>query len=126
MLTQGLTSLYLLAVMVLIQGCGLIFGGTKQTVFIESVPPQATFRISNAGIMGTTPATVELKRKESYTVVVEKDGYKPKGETIENRVSWLPVIGDICIAWPTVFVDILTGGAFELRPTQLFFELEKQ
>ena len=125
MLSPRLTSLCMIAVLVLVQGCGTVFNGKKQKVFIESSPSQATFRIPNTEIEGTTPATVELKRKRSYTVVVEKDGYKPQGAAIEKNVAWIPFLFDI-ICWPTFFVDFATGGAYELRPSQLYFELEKQ
>ena len=124
MMTQKCKLFTIIVVFLVIQGCGTVFHGTVQKVSINSLPPEATYRVLNTEMQGTTPATVELERKESHTVVVEKDGYEPKGLTIERQISWI-IILDI-IAWPTVFLDFITGGAYEFNQSQLLFELKKK
>ena len=125
MVTRRWKQFTLIVVFLVTQGCGTVFHGTVQKVSIDSLPSQATYRILNTEMRGTTPATVELKRKESYTIVVEKDGYEPKGLTLENRIAWIPFLFNV-IAWPTVFVDFGTGGAYEFNQSQLLFTLEKK
>ena len=126
MLTKSLLVFCQIAALVLVQGCGTLVGGTKQKVAIDSEPSQATFHINPSGISGTTPATVVLKRKASYTVVVEKDGYKTKGTILEKDVAWLPIGLDAFFFWPGCFIDLGTGGAYQLKPSRLFIELEKK
>ena len=118
-------SVVLVLTAVVTQGCGTIFNGRQQKLFIESSPTQASFRITSAGLEGMTPATIKLRRKEYYTVIVAKEGYNTKGFLIERKVAWFPLMLDI-VCWPGFLVDFATGGAYELRPSQLFVELEKQ
>lgn len=124
MVTRRWKQFTLIVVFLVTQGCGTVFNGTVQKVSINSLPPQATYHILKTERQGTTPATVELKRKESHTIVVEKDGYEPKGLTVERRISWIIILD--AIAWPTVFLDFATGGAYEFNQSQLLFELKKR
>ena len=60
-----------------------------------------------------------------YYFAVEKDGYEPKGLTLENKVAWIPLLFDIFV-WPTFFIDFFTGGAYQFDKSQLLFELKKK
>ena len=76
--------LFLVSIFSLI-GCASIAHGTKQILKINSEPSGAKVYVKGVQI-ATTPAQIELKRKQSSTVIrVEKDGYEPI-EFILNRV----------------------------------------
>lgn len=113
---------HLLACLTLGTGCGTVFNGTTQDIFIDSRPSGAAVSISGMSA-GTTPMATELKRKSGHLVVVEKDGYSPAGVPIERRIAWIPMLMNVII-WPLFFVDFALGGAYELRPSQIFVELE--
>ena len=93
--------LILVAVM-LLSSCATIFTGTTDPVTIESTP-NASFVVRDAyGTIvaeGTTPTTVELKRKTSYSVEIALDGYKSITMAISqdfNMISILNLGKDLC------------------------------
>jgi hypothetical protein len=74
-----------------------------------------------------TPATLHLKRKNSYVVSIEKDGYESASVTFTTHLSgWLwgnvlfPVL--IVIGLP---VDFITGGAKKLTPDNITISLAR-
>ena len=57
-------------------GCATALRGSSQKMKIETDPSGATLKINDQSY--TTPAEVELKRKETYKVEVGKEGYRTK------------------------------------------------
>lgn len=57
-------------------GCATALRGSSQKMKIETDPPGATLKINDQSY--TTPAEVELKRKETYKFEVAKEGYRTK------------------------------------------------
>ncbi len=55
-------------------GCATLMRGQTQKVTFETEPAGATVTIGGKDY--TTPATVELKRKETYAVTVAKAGFR--------------------------------------------------
>jgi|TARA_B110000438_G_scaffold172289_1_gene164680 hypothetical protein len=55
-----------------------------QTVDISSSPPGAAIQVNGKPI-GQTPLQIDLKTKRSYTVVVEKEGYRPSDTLLAAR-----------------------------------------
>ena len=109
-------------------GCASIINGSTQPVAIQSVPDGATVSVTNsAGVKvhnGTTPLTVTLNRgagyfkSESYTIVVEKDGFERKEMTITGTVNgWY--IGNILFGGVIgmLAVDPATGAMYSLPDT---------
>ena len=66
-------------------GCGAIFNGTRQNIQVTSAPDGA--RISTQPLTGefTTPASLNLERKNNYTLTFEREGYRP--ERVDVRVK---------------------------------------
>jgi hypothetical protein len=62
-------------------GCATI-RGDKQKMTIETEPPGANLVVD--GQKYTTPAQVELKRKETHRIAVEKEGYRPIAFNLES------------------------------------------
>ena len=80
--------------------------------------------IEPAGIKIVTPATVELQRKQNYTVHRESSGYKPQNAYL-YRVMSPAVHGNLLLGGLIgLSTDIDNGAAFELIPDPLDITLE--
>lgn len=116
--------------LLLIAGCASIVSGTKQGVTISSTPSAAQISIDRAvgGAMqteweGTTPATVELKRKHAYLLTLSLDGYRPVEMGLENGTNgW--VWGNLLFGGIIgLIVDFSNGAAKTLEPDEIHVEL---
>lgn len=67
-------------------GCATITRGTTEAWTIDSRPQGADVRLST-GQECATPCTLKLKRKESFTVVVSKAGYKTTNAQVISQVA---------------------------------------
>lgn len=107
---------------VILSGCGSIINGTTQDVGISSVPSAAEVTVDGQ-IIGKTPVTAQLRRKDNHIVKLELPGYLPYEATFTRSVSgwvWGNIIfgGLIGLA-----VDAISGGLYKLTPDQLNAEL---
>ncbi|KKM13577.1 hypothetical protein LCGC14_1714760 [marine sediment metagenome] len=120
----------LMIIILLSCGCGVLIHGTRQEVSITSQPTGATVLINNE-FKGTTPLTINLKRKtKEYKVVIQKNGFVPVEASIERKIIWAieglntlsPDFGLI----GAELIDKPTGGAYKLEPKSIHIELKKQ
>jgi len=103
--------LFLTCVLALVSGCATLIHGPYQEVSVESNPPGATATIvptlSERGTnyldptrqyTVTTPATVRLRRDNTYRVDVQKSGYKLTSTKVVSSYDWLnaPVVCGPC------------------------------
>ncbi len=83
-------------------GCATVVHGPYQDVRIDSNPPGATATVSplssergpnfldaNKKYTVTTPATLRLRRDNSYRVEVQKPGYKIATAQMDSAYDWL-------------------------------------
>jgi hypothetical protein len=133
-------ALFLAAVLPFLGGCATMIHGRYQEVAIESIPPGATATVtpllSERGPLFldprkqqsvTTPATVRLRRDNSYRIEIAKPGYRIGSKKVETSYDWLwaPVTCGPCEAvgdlptydlknqpWPLRFLE----GAFYEYP----------
>jgi hypothetical protein len=105
-------------------GCATIIHGSSQDINISSAPDQADVWIDGAR-MGTTPTKVTLKRKNDYLVTVKKEGYKEATVKIEGATSaW--IIGNVIFGGIIgCGIDFITGGAYDLKPERVDFNMTK-
>lgn len=117
--------LMVLAAALALSGCGVIFGGSTKTLTVTSTPSEA--RLTTEPLTGsfTTPATLELERKKSYTLVVWKEGYREAQFPIQRKVRAGPLIMDILFGLVPVVVDAVTGGLWDLQPEMPSVTLER-
>ncbi len=109
----------------LLAGCGTIFGGTTETISVQSSPAGVTVTTNPATGTFTTPASIELDRKDSYTITAKKDGYSDGQAFIRKKIRSGVLIADILLGgW--FLVDYLTGGLWDLTPDQVLVSLERQ
>lgn len=106
----------------ILSSCATIFTGTKQTVLIKSVPPDANVEVDGID-RGVTPVAVELKKGfDGQTVTLKKAGYETKifqPETTFNPVSILNLFG--LIGWA---IDAATGAMMKYDPKSYEIKLE--
>jgi hypothetical protein len=106
-------------------GCASIMHGTRQDVGISSNPTGASVTIDN--LTGPiTPYVAKLSRKDNHIVKLTMDGYAPAELTLTKSVSgW--VWGNIVFGGLIgLAVDAMTGGLYNLTPTQLSATLSRQ
>jgi hypothetical protein len=105
--------------LVLLSGCASLIHGTRQTIPVASVPPEAKVYVQNVYV-ATTPGKIEVRRKdEGVTLRLEKDGYKPVeirlGRTVSGAVFGNLALGGII----GLIVDFSNGAAYKQTPSQI-------
>ena len=118
----------LICSLILINGCATITRGSDETFIIQSMPSGASAQLSN-GFFCTTPCTLVIPRKGSFTVTLEKDGYEP---VITSVISSRDGNGTAGMAGNLVFggligmgVDATSGAMNSHKPNPLVVNLMK-
>jgi hypothetical protein len=94
--------LFLASLLVMLGGCATLVHGPYQEVTVDSTPPGATATVtamlSQRGpnfldpkkqYKVTTPATLRLRRDNTYRVELEKPGYKIGSTQVVSAYDWL-------------------------------------
>lgn len=99
----------------MLSSCASVINGRTQDVGISSNPAGATVTVDGIN-KGVTPCNLLLKRNESHTITIEKEGYQPASATVSKGVSgW--IWGNVLIGGLIgLGVDALTGGMWTLEP----------
>lgn len=110
---------------VMLTGCGTIMNGTSQKVGFSSTPSSATVTVDGK-VLGNTPLTDNISRKDVHTVKIELAGYYPYEMTLTKKTtSW--VWGNIIFGGLIgLGVDAVSGGLYELTPEQVSADLKKK
>lgn len=106
-------------------GCGLVFGGTTQTVHVESTPSGAQVRTRPSTRTYTTPASIELKRKNVYTLIATREGYSSAEYELDRNIRGKALAFDIITGLLWIAVDAATGAWYELEPRDVEMTLER-
>ena len=116
-----------LAATLAVAGCASVVRGTTDKVSINSDPPDATIRTSLGHSYPTSPCTVEVSRKESFTAFAEKDGYKPGSIYIDTKIGGkgaAGLAGNILVGGVIgVGVDAMTGATLDHFPNPALITL---
>jgi len=119
-LSRGSASTWaVLCFALMVNGCGLVFQGTRQNLALITEPAgaDAVFRRTKA----VTPATASVSRRSlGYFVYrASKDGYHPACKVIEcGTPRWVKVLDSIPAAIP-LLVDLAFGALSNCEPTSL-------
>lgn len=117
-----------------LSGCASIVSGRTATVAIDSVPSNAQVVIhdkhGNQVITTTTPASVELRRKDKfiwpakYTATIDKPGYKTATVPIDSKINpW--IVGNVVVGGVIgLVVDNATGAAWKPKVASIQQPLE--
>ncbi len=119
-----ITTLFLIA-SILLQSCvATIISTPKQSVKINSVPSRANVSLDDQKI-GKTPTKVRIKRKTGGEIKIEKEGYKTYIQLLYpaklNPVSFISLI---FFLYP-YYVDLATGAGYNLNEKELNVKLIK-
>jgi len=100
--------------------------GSRQSVSFESEPSGANVAIAG-NVVGQTPGKIELRRNASYALVFTKEGFELNTAYVSAKFDHFleATLGNIWNLFIGFYVDTLSGGAFELEPTQVKVILTK-
>ena len=111
--------------LILASGCATIVKGTTQQIPITSDPLAADI-VVDGNLVGQTPTSVSLKRKNDHLLTIQKAGYQPKAVAVVRNVGgavWGNIIAGGLIGWG---VDAVSGAQYNLVPVTVSVKLEPQ
>lgn len=110
---------------VALSSCATIMNGSTQKIGISSSPTGANVIVDNQP-RGITPLFVDLKRKDTHLVRMEKPGFDLFETAITRHISgW--VWGNIVFGGLIgLVVDAISGGIHRLEPEQIHATLTPQ
>lgn len=114
-----------LSTLLVLPGCGVIFGGAHQSISLESTPDHSSVEFKKSGRTVVTPSEVSLERKGNYVLTFQKDGYRPHQAEITRHLRAGILVLDIVVGLVGVIVDAATGAWYTLKPERLDITLEK-
>ena len=124
---SALTFVVGICMVLMVTGCGAMFQGSTQTIDIQSSPNGA--KLTGSPEIGdyTTPTSVQLSRKNSYTFTFSKQGYKPATAHVRASAKFGYIFLDVFFTGLVgVVVDAATGSWNGLKPETVFATLEKE
>ena len=104
-------------------GCATIVKGTTQKVPVASDPSNADVFV-DGNLVGQTPTTVVLKRKNDHLLMVQKVGFTPKSVAVVKNVGgavWGNILAGGLIGWG---VDAADGSQYNLIPSTVSVKLD--
>jgi hypothetical protein len=111
----------------LISGCANMKHGCTQIITINSIPEGAKVLVEPGKEEGITPTKIVLKRKLSYVVHINMDGFKPENISLESSSSgevWKNIVWIHPIGWIIGgTIDLTTGASKELSPENIDIKL---
>lgn len=111
-----------LSLLLLLTACASVTRGTREEFVINS-DPEGAKAILSSGQTCITPCTLKLKRKQSFSVRFEKDGFIPTEATVDSHIAAAGaagfagnvLVGGIIGAG----VDVYSGATKALSPNPL-------
>jgi hypothetical protein len=120
----------LLSSIVFLSSCSTIMQGSRQSVTIQSLTPDARILV-NGDDMGKDIVTTKLKRNTNHTIMIKKDGFDTKTVSLGKNVQAGYVVADVVIAltglgliW--IIVDAATGSWHKFDKDKVVVELEEK
>lgn len=114
------------AVAALCAGCSTITRGTTSQVQIVSSPSEATARTS-MGYQCLTPCTVQVSRKDEFSVIVSKPGYHSAEMPVRTQLAGAGAAGfagNVILGGVVgMGVDAATGSTLEHFPNPVVVTL---
>ena len=87
----------LLAMLPFVSGCGVIFGGTRQTIRATSSPDGTAVTTSPQTVSYTTPTSLNLQRKQEYTLTFSMAGYSSQTAQLQKDLRMGIVVADVIL-----------------------------
>ena len=99
-------------------GCATLDRGTADTLYVLSDPPGAQATTS-AGSTCVTPCTLDVNRRDEFTVTITKAGFETRTVEVKTRLSGSGVgsfMENVVTGGAGMVVDAATGAALEHVP----------
>ena len=114
------------AVIAAFPGCGVIFGGTRQSVHVTSAPDGAMVTTQPPTAEHATPTSLSLERKNNYTLTFAKEGYRPATAEVQKSLRGGILVLDVLFTGLLgVIIDAATGAWHKLGPENVTVSLTK-
>lgn len=117
-----------LAVGLALSGCASITRGWNEQMQFSSVPSEANVRTS-MGFQCLTPCTLQVGRKDEFTVVFSKAGYETKEVQVRTQVAGggaAGFAGNVLLGGVVgMGVDVASGAALEHCPNPVSVTLKR-
>ena len=114
------------ALVLSLAGCAAIFQGSRATITTNSSPSGAKITTTPPTGEYTTPSSLSLSRKNSYSLKFELAGYTPATFEIQNHLQAGYVVADVLLTGLIgVVVDGVTGAWYGLSPEAATVTLSK-
>lgn len=97
-------------------GCGLMFGGTRQTIRATSSPEGAVVVTTPSTVDYKTPTVLNLERKNSYVLTFSMPGYTSQKVEVQRKMRVGIVVLDVLSGLVGVVIDAATGAWYQLTP----------
>ena len=111
----------------LLAGCATVTRGVDSQIQVRSEPAGAEVRTSLSQTC-TTPCTLKVSRKDEFSVLISKDGFKPVEVEVKNRIAGegaAGFAGNVLIGGVVgMGVDAATGATLEHYPNPIDVTLE--
>lgn len=104
-------------------GCATVVKGSTQKVPISSEPSSADVLV-DGNLMGQTPTTLVLKRKNDHLITVQRQGYQSRSVAVVKNVGgavWGNILAGGLIGWG---VDAVSGAQYNLVPETINVRLD--
>ncbi|MEP2438291.1 MAG: translation initiation factor 2, partial [Roseibium sp.] len=111
----------------LVTGCASVTRGTTETVHIYASPEGAQIATSIGMSCNTSPCSLEVNRKQEFSVIVSKEGYHT--QTVMVTTALAPggaagIAGNILVGGVIgAGVDVATGATLDHSPNPVLVEL---
>ncbi len=113
-LRSGLSSIFLITLILFQQGCASIVSGKNQEFIVGSEPAGADVEIDEL-IRGKTPMNVELSRSKRHTIKLTHNGKTVTRATTRGFNWWY--VGNLIFGGPVgLIVDPITGAIYKIKP----------
>ena len=99
-----------------VQGCGSIVHGTKQDLEINTVPSGARATIGSETCVTPCKMTV---RRDSQSIRIDQGSKSQIFDMEKDFNTGATIFGNILWLLPGAIIDIVVGGAWEIKPVNL-------
>ena len=125
MFKKGASLVLIVSITFLSSGCSTITKGGRQLITINSEPSGA--KVNIGGLKGTTPYTADLATDKDYIADISLEGYENQQVQITKSFrAGTTILGNILWLFIGVIVDVVSGSAYGLNPTNVNVQLEKK
>jgi hypothetical protein len=119
--------LLLAALVPALAGCASVTRGFNDTVEIYYDPPQTKVSTNLGHVCTSSPCSLEIPRKKSFTVTAELDGYAPQTVQVESKLApggVAGMAGNVLVGGVIgVGIDAATGATLEHFPNPVLVEM---